>query len=141
MENFTPVSATIGGVLIGLSAVMLMALHGRIAGISGVFSGVFFAGKGDRGWRIAFVIGLVAAPVLVWLTHGERPPFMMEADYPLILAGGLLVGFGTRLGSGCTSGHGVCGLSRLSSRSMASVVLFMAAGMATVALLRMVMGG
>lgn len=141
MDNFTPLSATIGGLLIGLSAVMLMALHGRIAGISGVFSGVFFAGKGKRGWRIAFVLGLIVAPLLVWLAQGARPPFIMEAGYPLIIVGGLLVGFGTRLGSGCTSGHGVCGLSRLSPRSMVSVGLFMGAGMATVALLRIVVGG
>lgn len=141
MENFTPFNATIGGILIGLSAVMLMALHGRIAGISGVFSGAFFAEKDDRSWRIAFVLGLVAAPLIVWFVQGEKPPFTMEADFPLIILGGLLVGFGTRLGSGCTSGHGVCGLSRLSPRSMASVGLFMGAGMATVALARMVMGG
>ena len=141
MENFTPLSASIGGALIGLSAVMLMALNGRIAGISGVFSGSVFAEKGDKSWRIMFVIGLVAAPLAYMLVAGQRPAFQLDANLPLIIAGGLLVGFGTRLGSGCTSGHGVCGLSRLSPRSMASVALFMLAGMATVAVIRPLIGG
>lgn len=141
MENFTPLSASIGGALIGLSAVMLMAFNGRIAGISGVFSGVAFAEPGDRSWRIFFVIGLIAAPLLYALVSGIQPVFEMAAEWPLILAGGLLVGFGTRLGSGCTSGHGVCGLSRLSPRSFAAVGLFMTAGMVTVAGVRAVLGG
>ena len=141
MENFTPLSASIGGALIGLSAVMLMAFHGRIAGISGVFSGAVFAEPGDRIWRVFFVAGLVAAPLLYALASGIQPAFDMSASWPLIIAGGLLVGFGTRLGSGCTSGHGVCGLSRLSPRSFAAVGLFMAAGMVTVAGVRALMGG
>ncbi|MEL6662371.1 MAG: YeeE/YedE family protein [Pseudomonadota bacterium] len=141
MENFTPLSASIGGALIGLSAVMLMAFNGRIAGISGVFSGAAFAEPGDRSWRIFFVIGLIAAPLVYGLASGIQPAFEMAAGWPLILAGGLLVGFGTRLGSGCTSGHGVCGLSRLSPRSFAAVGLFMAAGMVTVAGVRAVVGG
>lgn len=139
MENFTPVSATIGGVLIGLSAVLLMALNGRIAGISGVFSGTVFAEQGDRQWRIAFVVGLVAAPLLYALVRGW-PDFYITPNWVLIVAGGLLVGFGTRLGSGCTSGHGICGLSRLSSRSMVAVAAFMAAGVVTVAVMRAVLG-
>lgn len=141
MENFTPLSASIGGALIGLSAVMLMALNGRIAGISGVFSGAAFAEKGDKAWRIMFVIGLIAAPLIYMLVANEPPAFELDANLPLVIAGGLLVGFGTRLGSGCTSGHGICGLSRLSPRSMASVGLFMLAGMATVALIRPLIGG
>lgn len=140
MENFTPISASIGGAFIGLSAVLLMAFHGRIAGISGLFSGTVFAAKADRSWRVFFVLGLVAAPLVYWLAAAEKPAFELEAGWPLLIAGGLLVGFGTRLGSGCTSGHGVCGLSRLSPRSMVSVVLFMAAGMATVALLKLLIG-
>lgn len=140
MEHFTPISASIGGAFIGLSAVLLMAFHGRIAGISGLFSGTVFAAKGDRSWRVFFVLGLVAAPLVYWLAAAEKPAFELEAGWPLIIAGGSLVGFGTRLGSGCTSGHGVCGLSRLSPRSMVSVVLFMAAGMATVALLKPLIG-
>lgn len=141
MENFTPLSASIGGALIGLSAVMLMAFHGRIAGISGVFSGAVFAEPGDRAWRIFFVAGLVAAPLVYALASGMQPAFDMSASWPLIIAGGLLVGFGTRLGSGCTSGHGVCGLSRLSPRSFAAVGLFMVAGMVTVAGVRSLVGG
>ena len=141
MENFTPVSASIGGALIGLSAVILMGMNGRIAGISGVFSGIVFAEKGDKLWRALFVIGLILGPVVYALIKGEAPTFELSAGLPLIIIGGLLVGFGTRLGSGCTSGHGVCGLSRLSPRSMASVALFMGAGMATVAIARLVFGG
>lgn len=141
MENFTPISALLGGALIGLSAVILMALNGRIAGISGVFSGVAFAEPGDKTWRGFFVAGLIAAPTLYTLVSGESPAFELTSSWPMIIFAGLLVGFGTRLGSGCTSGHGVCGLSRLSPRSMVSVALFMAAGMATVAVIKLWTGG
>lgn len=141
MENFTPVSASIGGALIGLSAVMLMAFQGRIAGISGVLAGSAFAESGDKLWRWFFLAGLIAGPLIFWAVKGEPPPFEMKASLPLIIAGGLLVGFGTRLGSGCTSGHGVCGLSRLSLRSVVSVALFMLSGMLTVTVLRLAVGG
>ena len=141
MENFTPLSASIGGALIGLASVWLMALNGRIAGISGVFSGTVFAANGDKLWRAAFVLGLVAAPAAWALVGGNQPSFEITRNWPLVLVGGFLVGFGTRLGSGCTSGHGVCGLSRLSPRSMVSVALFMGAGMATVAIAKSVLGG
>lgn len=141
MENFTPLTASIGGALIGLSAVILMAFNGRIAGISGVFSGVAFAQKGDRVWRVLFVLGLVTAPVIYKAASGRMPEFDLSANMPLVIIGGLLVGFGTRLGSGCTSGHGVCGLSRLSPRSLVSVLLFMGAGMLTVTAVRTVLGG
>lgn len=141
MENFTPLSASIGGALIGLSAVILMAFNGRIAGISGVFSGVAFAQNGDRVWRILFVFGLVAAPLLYQTATGHAPKFNLIANIPLVIIGGLLVGFGTRLGSGCTSGHGVCGLSRLSPRSLVSVLLFMFVGMLTVTAVRIMLGG
>lgn len=141
LENFSPLSASLGGALIGLSAVMLMGLNGRIAGISGVFSGTVFAESGDRLWRAMFVLGLVLGPLIYAMVQGSAPAFEMTGNLPLIIAGGLLVGFGTRLGSGCTSGHGVCGLSRLSPRSIASVALFMAAGMATVTVARLVLGG
>lgn len=140
MENFTPISATLGGALIGISAVLLMALSGRIAGISGIFAGIAAAPAGDRLWRLFFVIGLIAAPPLYGL-FAATPPFQLAANWPLVLPGGLLVGFGTRLGSGCTSGHGVCGLARLSARSLVAVLLFVGAGMATVALTRGVLAG
>lgn len=140
MSEFTPISAAFGGALIGVSAVLLMALNGRIAGISGTFSGAVFAEPGDRSWRALFLIGMVGAPVIHTLVTGSAPPFDMAATLPLIVAGGLLVGFGTRLGSGCTSGHGVCGLSRLSVRSMAAVAIFMSAGAAMVAVSKLAMG-
>lgn len=140
METFTPISALAGGVLIGLSAVMLMAFNGRIAGISGVFSGAVFAEPGDRLWRMFFVAGLISAPVIYTAATGAVPAFEMSNNWIVISVAGLLVGFGTSLGSGCTSGHGVCGLSRLSTRSMASVALFMGAGMATVAIVRAMVG-
>ncbi|NNE40911.1 MAG: YeeE/YedE family protein [Marinicaulis sp.] len=141
MEHFTPVSALIGGVLIGVSATMLMWLNGRIAGISGVFSGVAFTEPGDRAWRILFVVGLIAAPVFYSVITRSTPAFDITGNWPLIVIAGLLVGFGVRLGSGCTSGHGVCGLARLSPRSMASVGLFMIAGMATASAARFLVGG
>lgn len=140
LENFTPVTASIGGVLIGLSAVMLMGLNGRIAGISGVFSGTVFGDQGDKFWRILFVAGLIGAPVIYTFASRETLAFEITSNTWLIVAGGVFVGFGTRLGSGCTSGHGVCGLSRLSVRSMVSVALFMAAGMATVAVAKTMVG-
>ncbi|MFK8028782.1 MAG: YeeE/YedE family protein [Gammaproteobacteria bacterium] len=141
MTNFTPLAASIGGALIGFAAVGLMALNGRIAGISGIFSGAATGDAGDRLWRILFVAGLALAPPLWQIASGNEVPIEMTGDVGLIAAGGLLVGFGTRLGSGCTSGHGVCGLSRLSPRSMVAVAVFMVAGMATVAAVKSLGGG
>lgn len=141
MANFTPVPALIGGALIGLSAVLLMMFNGRIAGISGVFSGSLFADGTERTWRLAFLLGLIAGPVAYQIIFRATPPFELTAGWPLIIIGGLLVGFGTRLGSGCTSGHGVCGLSRLSPRAFAAVGMFMAAGMLTATLVRVLMEG
>lgn len=131
MENFTPVASTLGGVLIGLSASMMLLLHGRITGISGIFSGLLERRAGDLLWRALFVLGLVAggvgfavfAPEVVADGLGRAPVFVVLA--------GLLVGFGTRLGSGCTSGHGICGLTRFSPRSLVAVVTFMTTGAIT----------
>lgn len=136
MENFTPISALIGGALIGLASVLLMLFNGRIAGISGIVAGSFFGTPQESLWRWWFLGGLVAGPLLVWTVSGEKPAFVMEAGWLTIVIGGLLVGFGTRLGSGCTSGHGVCGLARLSGRSLIAVLLFMGFGMLTVAAVR-----
>ena len=141
MDTFTPVSALIGGCLIGLSAVMLMAMLGRVAGISGVLANIVLGEPGDRLWRILFIAGLVSGPLIVRLATGNPIPFDMTNNLPIIIGGGLLVGFGTRLGSGCTSGHGVCGLSRLSVRSLAAVVTFIGIGMITVTVLRILAGG
>ena len=130
--EFTPVSALLGGALIGLSAVVLMAANGRIAGISGIAGGVIGAPPGERGWRLAFLAGLIPAPLVLALISGQAPEVEIAAGPWTLIAAGLLVGLGTQLGSGCTSGHGVCGVSRLSARSIAATAVFMAAGVAVV---------
>ena len=126
--EFTPLAALLGGALIGLSAVVLMAANGRIAGISGIAGGIVGAPPGERGWRIAFLAGLIPAPLLLALVSGEAPQVEIAAGPWTLIAAGVLVGFGTQLGSGCTSGHGVCGVSRLSTRSIAATAIFMLAG-------------
>jgi uncharacterized membrane protein YedE/YeeE len=133
--HFTPWSSLAGGVLIGAAAAMLVLLNGRIAGVSGIIGGVLRPSSGDMAWRFAFIIGLLVAPAVYPLLTEPVPP-TIEASYPVLLAAGLLVGAGTRYGSGCTSGHGVCGLSRLSPRSLAATLAFMAAGFATVFVVR-----
>ena len=140
MANFTPVSALGGGVLIGLAAALLWLGIGRIAGISGILGAAIAPGAGERGWRVAFIAGLVAAPLLFGLARGALPQSTVAASPAIIVIAGLLVGFGTRLGGGCTSGHGVCGVARLSPRSLAATGLFMAAGVATVFVARHVLG-
>jgi uncharacterized membrane protein YedE/YeeE len=134
---FTPVTALIGGVLIGLAALLLHALLGRIAGISGILNNAIET-RGERDWRIAFLLGMVVASTAWFAFDGAVP----RNGFPLqwLLAAGVMVGFGTRMGSGCTSGHGVCGLARLSRRSLAATVAFMGAGIATVFVLRHVLG-
>ncbi|MGQ0545272.1 MAG: YeeE/YedE family protein [Betaproteobacteria bacterium] len=137
MENFTPLSALAGGVLIGLAAVWLLWATGRIAGVSGILHGVFADPPGERPWRALFVLGLVLAG-FAW--HGiADAPVRQGFGLGWAAAAGLLVGFGTRLGGGCTSGHGVCGIGRLSKRSFAAVGTFMAAGMAATYLMRHVL--
>ena len=133
--NFTPWSSLAGGILFGLAAAALLLLLGRIAGISGIVGGLLQPSKGDTGWRLAFVLGLLAAPT-VYTLFQPLPEIEVSTDLPVLLAAGLLVGVGTRYGSGCTSGHGVCGLSRLSPRSLAATLAFMAAGFATVYMVR-----
>jgi uncharacterized membrane protein YedE/YeeE len=141
MANFTPVSAAIGGALIGLSAVLLMLLTGRIAGISGIFGGLLDFRSEDKGWRIAFIAGLILAPVVAgWIGYAMAPP-QLPTGWTVIVAAGLLVGVGTRLGGGCTSGHGICGIARLSGRSIAATIIFMVTAIVTVALTRHVFGG
>ncbi len=136
MESFTPVSALIGGILIGLAATGLMALNGRIAGISGIVGAAMGARAEELGWRLAFVLGLFLGPWLVLAAHGSLPPIVLDAPLAVIVAGGLLTGFGSRLGSGCTSGHGVCGIARLSPRSLIATLIFTASGMAMVFVMR-----
>ena len=141
MANFTPVSAAIGGVLIGISAVLLMLFTGRIAGVSGIFDGLLSPHGDDRGWRAAFIAGLIAAPLSAALAGYAMPLPQMPKSFITIAVAGLLVGFGTRLGSGCTSGHGICGIARLSPRSIAATGVFMISAMIVVALTRHVVGG
>ena len=136
---FTPWTALAGGVLIGIAAAMFALLNGRIAGISGVLGGLFKPVAGDIGWRAAFLLGLIGAPVVYGL-FATLPRIRVDAGYAALVAAGLLVGVGTRYGSGCTSGHGVCGLSRLSPRSLAATAAFMGAGFATVFVLRHLLG-
>jgi uncharacterized protein len=139
MASFTPLSAAIGGALIGLSAVLLMLSTGRIAGICGIFSGLLNLQGEERGWRTAFVGGLVLAPVIAgWVGHGMAMP-ALPASWAVIAVGGLLVGFGARLGSGCTSGHGICGIARLSPRSIVATIVFMLTAILTVAITRHVL--
>ena len=140
MEGFTPIEATVGGALIGIAAVMLMLLTGRIAGVSGIFGGLFFADREDKLWRLLFVAGLVAAPFLYTLVAGSAPPFAQTAGLLTMGIAGLLVGFGTNLGSGCTSGHGICGVSRLSPRSIAATAVFLLMGLVTATVIRPLLG-
>ena len=134
-NSFTPWPALAGGALIGLATALLLLLNGRVAGISGVLGGLLKPVKGDIAWRAAFVLGLVGAP-LAYLLFARLPVPRIDADYAALIAAGLLVGVGTRYGSGCTSGHGVCGLARLSPRSLAATACFMASGFATVFVIR-----
>lgn len=138
-SNFTPWSALAGGLLIGLAAALFLLLNGRIAGISGILGGLLVPQRGDVLWRMAFMAGLIGAPV-AWLSGSELPPIEINAGYPTLVVAGLLVGIGTRYGSGCTSGHGVCGLSRLSLRSLVATLSFMAAGFVTVYIIRHLLG-
>ena len=136
---FTPWSSLAGGVLIGIATAMFILLNGRIAGISGVLGGLLKPVKGDVAWRLAFVLGLVGAP-LAYLLFNNVPSLQIDAGYAALVAAGLLVGVGTRYGSGCTSGHGVSGLSRLSPRSLAATASFMGAGFLTVYVARHLFG-
>jgi len=136
---FTPWSSLAGGVLIGIATAMFILLNGRIAGISGVLGGLLKPVKGDVAWRLAFVLGLVSAP-LAYLLFDNVPSLQIDAGYAALVVAGLLVGVGTRYGSGCTSGHGVSGLSRLSPRSLAATAAFMGAGFLTVYVARHLFG-
>jgi hypothetical protein len=140
MGNFTPISSLIGGALIGLAAALLLLLNGRIAGVSGILGGLFERGTTDRSERLAFIGGLILGPVLFALVL-QRPAITIDASAVTLIAAGLLVGYGTRLGGGCTSGHGVCGVARLSPRSLIATTVFMAAGIVTVYVMRHLLMG
>lgn len=147
IEGFTPVSALIGGALIGLAATMLYAATGRIAGVSGIAGGLLRSGAfrafggTDAAWRLLFLAGLVIGAGLTALIAGVPPGLRIEASWPALVLGGLLVGYGTQLGRGCTSGHGVCGIARFSPRSIAATLVFMATAMVTVFVERHILGG
>lgn len=136
MENFTPFSAAAGGILIGISVSLLLMFNGRIAGISGILNGILYAPKNDTVWRLFFLAGLILGS---FIFHLLLPDFNIpHVNYPfwLLFAGGFLVGFGSRLANGCISGHGVCGIARLSIRSITATTIFMGAGMVTIYLTR-----
>jgi len=136
---FTPWASLAGGALIGLAATILVFFTGRIAGVSGILGGLLRPSAGDVAWRLAFVAGLIAAP-LAYLVFAALPPIAIESGYPTLVIAGLAVGVGTRYAGGCTSGHGVCGLSRLSPRSLVATLAFMGAGFATVLVVRHALG-
>ncbi len=132
VEDFTPVSGLIGGLLIGLATALMMLFNGRIAGISGIVGGLLARRGSEVGWRAVFVVGLLLGAFIYMLATGGALPVRVEASLPVMVVAGLLVGFGTRLGSGCTSGHGISGIARLSKRSVVATLVFMGAGIVTV---------
>ena len=140
MQHFTPFASLAGGALIGLSATMLLLFNGRIAGVSGIFSGALLERKRSAGWRWAFIGGLLTGGAIMLGVAPELFAVSHDRTIPMVVIAGLLVGFGVRLGSGCTSGHGVCGLSRLSPRSLVATVTFIFTGAVTVLLVR-ILGG
>ena len=140
MTDFTPIQSLIGGMMIGLSAVLLMALHGRVAGMTGILTGVIPPAAPDWPWRAAFLAGAIVAPV-IYLAAGGVIPFEVPVSTAALVIGGLLVGIGVHFGNGCPSGHGICGLARLSPRSLAAVLTFMLTAFVTVFVVRHVIGG
>jgi len=141
VENFTPVTSTLGGLLIGMAAAVMLLASGRIAGISGIAGGILRRERGDTSWRVFFVLGLALAGALVAMVDPSRFAYGITRSQGALLAAGVLVGLGTRIGSGCTSGHGVCGLSRFSRRSFAATATFMATAAATVYVINEILGG
>lgn len=141
MTEFTPWLSLLGGSLIGLAAVLLMALHGRIAGMTGILSGLVPPFSHDWGWRAAFIVGAIGAPALIVALTGHAIPFDSATPAPWLVIGGLIVGVGVYFGSGCTSGHGVCGIARLSPRSIVATLTFMASTAVTVFVIRHLIGG
>jgi uncharacterized membrane protein YedE/YeeE len=141
MENFTPIASTLGGALIGLSAAMLLLLNGRIAGISGILSGAVQPDDEQFSWKLTFVAGLLVGGIVMWAIEPQLFAVTVERSYMALAIAGVLVGVGTRLGNGCTSGHGVCGLSRFSLRSLIATVSFMVSGAVSVFVINHLLGG
>jgi len=140
MQDFTPVSALIGGAMIGTAAAMFVVLNGRVAGVSGILGGLLQPARGELAWRLAFLSGLLLAPLVYSTFGGALPPIALEKPLGLLALSGLLVGFGARLGSGCTSGHGVCGIGRGSARSLAATAVFITTAVLTVFVTRHLVG-
>lgn len=142
MTEFTPLASLLGGAMIGLAAILLMAFHGRIAGMTGILSGLLPPLSNDWAWRAAFIAGVIVAPALIIIVAGASAvPFESPVPTPWLIIGGLIVGIGVHFGGGCTSGHGVCGLARLSPRSIAATLIFMASTALTVFVVRHLLGG
>jgi uncharacterized membrane protein YedE/YeeE len=141
MTEFTPLNGLLGGIMIGIASVMMLWGAGRITGISGIFGGLLTPAQGDVAWRTAFIAGLVVGGLLWPLFTGEPLPINLQTSWPMMLVAGVLVGFGTRLGSGCTSGHGVCGIGRFSPRSLVAVIIFMVAAAVTTYIKRHIISG
>lgn len=141
MEGFTPVLSLIGGVLIGLAAIALLFFHGRIAGLSGIVAGVLRPKEGDTLWRATFVLGLLAGAFLLLTVHPAAMRIHVDVSDAAVILGGLLVGLGTRIGNGCTSGHGVCGVGRVAPRSIVASVVFVGFAALTTYVVRHVLGG
>jgi uncharacterized membrane protein YedE/YeeE len=141
MNDFTPLPALIGGAIIGLAASLLLLTHGKVAGISSLYGSLLRRGTSDRAFRLSFIAGLVGSGAIMKLVFPTAFATTWSATLPVALVAGLFVGFGTQLGSGCTSGHGVCGISRLSVRSIVATCTFMATGVATVFVVRHLIGG
>ena len=140
MEHFTPVSGFIGGAMIGLAASAFVLLHGRIAGISGILGGTLGGSKDDLLWRICFLVGLVVGPWVVTAVRGWFPEIVIQGSLLTVIVAGVLVGFGTRMGGGCTSGHGVCGIARASPRSVVATIIFFLTAAITVCIIRHILG-
>ena len=141
MENFTPVESLVGGIVIGIAALVLLRFYGRIAGISGVFGGLFPFNPGETLWRLVFLAGLVTGGIILSFFHSDAVTFELAYSNPALILAGLLVGVGSRMGNGCTSGHGICGLGRLAPRSMVAVLTFMVTGIVTAVLIQEFFGG
>ncbi len=142
MTEFTPLASLLGGAMIGLAAILLMAFHGRIAGMTGILSGLLPPLSNDWAWRAAFIAGVIVAPALIIIVaEASTVPFESPVPTPWLIIGGLIVGIGVHFGGGCTSGHGVCGLARLSPRSIAATLIFMASTALTVFVVRHLLGG
>ena len=141
MQNFSPVESLVGGIVIGIAALVLLRFYRRIAGISGIFGGLFPFDTGETLWRLVFLAGLMTGGVVLSFLHSDAVDFKLTYSNPALILAGLLVGVGSRLGNGCTSGHGICGLGRLEPRSVVAVLTFMATGILSAVLVQQLLGG